>query len=197
MELSLVSADLNPIAIDRDIINGNFLGSPNGLNTTQWVSPWFVEYVLPTHTFETAPKVDVIMVPGGAGTRNLTGTQPHVDFIRERFDCLQYMMTVCTGASLLARTGKIAGRNATTNKAAFNWVKSVPGADKVNWIAKARWVVDGNVWTSSGVSAGTDQILGWIEHVYGRNKSETIRIGMEWNALNQTDDPFAAVYGLA
>lgn len=138
------------------------------------------------------------MVPGGAGTRNLNATQPHVDWLKTRVDDpeLDYMMTVCTGTSILARTGKFAGKNATTNKAAFDWVKSVDGAEDVNWIAKARWVVDGNLWTSSGVSAGTDMTLAWIEHVYGKNESERIRITMEWNALNQTDDPFAELYGL-
>ena len=193
MTLSLLSTNMDPVSVDRTIIDGisqGMLGSS--------ASPYFAQFVLPTHTFDDAPELDVIMVPGGAGARNLNGTQPAVDWLRERMDDpeLDYMMTVCTGASLLARTGKMAGKNATTNKAAFNWVKSVEHADEVNWIAKARWVVDGNLWTSSGVSAGTDMTLAWIEHMYGRNKSEEIRIGMEWNALNQTDDPFADLYGL-
>lgn len=193
MTLSLVSHDMEPLSIDRTIIDGvsqGMLGSS--------ASPYFSQFVLPTHTFTDAPELDVIFVPGGTGTRSINGTQPAVDWLRTRMDDpeLDYMMTVCTGASLLARTGKIEGRNATTNKAAFNWVKSVEHADKVNWIAKARWVVDGNVWTSSGVSAGTDMTLAWIEEVWGRNQSESIRITMEWNALNQTDDPFAGLYGL-
>ncbi|KAI1414186.1 class I glutamine amidotransferase-like protein [Hypoxylon sp. FL1857] len=192
LTLSLVAADMHPVSAGRAVING----VPGAILDS---SPAFTQFVLPTHTFETAPALDAIIVPGGAGTRNIDGTQPVVDWLRGRFDDpeLGYMMTVCTGASLLARTGKIAGRNATTNKAAFNWVKSVEHADEVNWIAKARWVVDGNVWTSSGVSAGTDMALGWIEHLYGRNESERVRILMEWIALNQTDDPFAAIYGLA
>lgn len=194
MTLSLISADLSPVSIDRTILDGVVYG--NAANSS---SPYFTEYVVPTHTLEDAPHdFDVLFVPGGGGTRNISGTQPHVDWLRDRLENEppKYLWTVCTGASLAARTGKLAGRNATTNKAAFNWVKSVEGADKVNWIAKARWVVDGNYWTSSGVSAGTDMMLGWIEHEYGRNESERIRIGMEWNALNQTDDPFAAEYGL-
>ncbi|OTA57430.1 ThiJ/PfpI family protein, partial [Hypoxylon sp. EC38] len=191
MTLSLVSNNMEPVSAGRAVVDGGILDSSS--------SPHFTEFVVPTHTFETAPAFDAIIVPGGAGTRNISNTQPVVDWLRSRFDDpeLSYMMTVCTGASLLARTGKIAGRNATTNKAAFNWVKSVEHADKVNWIAKARWVVDGNVWTSSGVSAGTDMTLGWLEHLYGRNESEKIRVLMEWVALNQTDDPFAALYGLA
>jgi putative intracellular protease/amidase len=198
MEISLISADLNPIAADRNIINGVFQGSPDGNNSgAPTVSPYFTEYIIPTHTLEDAPELDVLMVPGGGGAYNMSGTEPYVDFIRDRFDSLQYMMTVCVGTSLLARSGKIAGKNATTNKSAFEWVKSVPGADEVNWIPKARWVVDGNVWTSSGVSAGTDQMLGWIAHVWGHDLSTTIKNVMEWNALNATEDPFAALYGLS
>lgn len=200
MTLSLISTDLEPVSIDRTIIDGvsqGMLGSS--------ASPYFSQFVLPTHTFtDEAPNdLDVILVPGGAGTRNLTATQPAVDWLRARMDAnsssggLDYTLTVCTGASLLARTGYLEGRNATTNKAAFDWVRSVEHADKVNWVPKARWVVDGNVWTSSGVSAGTDMTLSWIEHVYGRNASEAVRISMEWVALSQTDDPFAGLYGLA
>ncbi|ETS81116.1 hypothetical protein PFICI_06118 [Pestalotiopsis fici W106-1] len=164
MTLSLLSTDLKPVSIDRTIIDGVYQG------TSTWLSQYFSEFVLPTNTFDDDLDLDVIMVPGGAGTRNLNATQPHVDWLKARVDDpdLDYMMTVCT----------------------------VDGAEDVNWIAKARWVVDGNLWTSSGVSAGTDMTLAWIEHVYGRNESERIRIMMEWNALNQTDDPFAELYGL-
>ncbi|KAI0179055.1 class I glutamine amidotransferase-like protein [Hypoxylon sp. FL1284] len=187
MTLSLISADLAPVSSDRPVASA--------------VSQNFTEFVVPTHTLADAPELDVIIVPGGAGGVDFEATQPHVDFVRRRMDDGEsgpaYVMSVCTGASLLARTGRLAGRNATTNKAAFNWVRSVEHAEDVNWIAKARWVVDGNIWTSSGVSAGTDMALAWIEHVYGRNDSENVRIQMEWNAMNQTDDPFAALYGLA
>ncbi|KAI1206991.1 class I glutamine amidotransferase-like protein [Annulohypoxylon truncatum] len=198
MTLSLISADLAPVSIDRSILNG-ISGGPLASSA----SPNFTQFVLPTHTFGTAPPLDVIIVPGGSGVRDINATQPHVDWLRARLDDdddepgLSYVMTVCTGASLLARTGRIAGRNATTNKAAFEWVKSVEHAADVNWIAKARWVVDGRVWTSSGVSAGTDMALGWVEHLFGRNESEGLRVELEWNGLNRTEDPFAAYYGLS
>jgi transcriptional regulator GlxA family with amidase domain len=191
MTLSLLSTDLKPVSVDRTIIDGEYLGMPSA-------SPFFTEYVLPTHTLDDAPEFDVILVPGGGGTRNLNRTQPHVDFLTKHVlePNLDYVLSVCTGASLLARTGQFAGKNATTNKMAFRWVQTVEHADEMNWIAKARWVVDGNLWTSSGVSAGTDMTLGWIEHVWGFNTSESVRVAMEWNSLNQTEDPFADYYGL-
>jgi putative intracellular protease/amidase len=196
MTLSILSTDLNPVSVERQIFDGVSYG-----NTGKSASPFFTEWVLPTHSFDDAPDLDVIIVPGGSGTRNLTATQPHVDWLSERLgnsDCEwpQYMMTVCTGTALLARTGKIGGRNATTNKAAFKWVQEQEGAQDVNWIAKARWVVDGKLWTSSGVSAGVDMTIAWVEHAFDRNQSETTKRMMEWNFLEQEDDPFAAEYGL-
>ncbi|KAI5857383.1 class I glutamine amidotransferase-like protein [Durotheca rogersii] len=193
MTLSLISETLDPISIDRSIIGGQVQGM-----LASSASPYFSQFVLPTHTLADAPASDVLIIPGGPGTRNLAATQPYVDWIGARVDDpgLAYLMTVCTGTSLLARTGKIAGRRATTNKAAFRWVQSVPHADAVRWVARARWVVDGNLWTSSGVSAGTDMTFGWVAHRYGRDVSESLRHRIEWNALAQDDDPFADYYNL-
>jgi putative intracellular protease/amidase len=197
MTLSMVAHDMNPVSIDRTIIDGVVLG-----NLSTSASPDFSQFVLPTHTFDNAPRPDVIILPGGLGTRNLTGTQSAVDWVSAQLGdegeggWPEYVMTVCTGTSILARTHKIGGKNATTNKAAFNWVKQQDGADEVNWIAKARWVTDGKLWTSSGVSAGTDMLLGWIGARYGAAEQERIMVSMEWNSLGQADDPFADYYNL-
>lgn len=197
MTLSLLSHNMDPVSVDRTIIDGVSLGMGGSS-----ASPYFTQFILPTHTFDNATELDVIMVPGGAGTRNLNATQPAVDYLTRLLgndgedSWPQYVMTVCTGAALAARTGRIGSHNATTNKAAFNWVKTQEGADEVNWIARARWVVDGKLWTSSGVSAGTDMTLNWIEHLHGRNESERVRILMEWNDLKQDEDPFADYYDL-
>ena len=197
MTLAMLSHNMDPVSVDRLIINGVSLG-----NAGNSASPFFASYALPSHTFEDAPDLDVIIVPGGGGTRNLTSTQPAVNYLSQLLgddgeaSWPDYVLTVCTGTALVSRTGKIAGKNATTNKAAFKWVQTQEGADQVNWIKRARWVVDGKLWTSSGVSAGTDMTLGWIEHLHGRNTSEDIRIRMEYNSLEQEDDPFADYYDL-
>ncbi|KAF1992477.1 class I glutamine amidotransferase-like protein [Aulographum hederae CBS 113979] len=183
--LSLISQTMDPVWVDR---------SPIPLREGI-ASPEFYETVNPTHTFSTAPDLDIIIVPGGGATRNLNATQPYVDFLSSRWtDDLTFMMSVCTGASLLARTGKMDGRNATSNKAAFKWVMST--GPNVNWVKKARWVVDGNLWTSSGVSAGTDMMIGWIESEYGTDKATNLANLMEWNRMGQDNDPFAELYGL-
>lgn len=74
-----------------------------------------------------------------------------VQFVKDTYPKLRYLNTICTGSALLARTGILDGRRATSNKAFYKIVTAERPA--VNWIPKARWVVDGNIYTSSGVSA--------------------------------------------
>lgn len=74
-------------------------------------------------------------------------------------------MTICTGSALLAKTGLLNDKYATSNKRSFEWVKI--SFDQVKWIEKARWVVDGKYYTSSGVSAGIDIALVFISDIQG------------------------------
>ena len=100
------------------------------------------------------------------------------------------MVTICTGASIAAWAGILNGRNATTNKIRFHNIAAE--RPQVNWIRKARWVVDGNIWTSSGIAAGIDTILAFIEAMYGRESAVRTATIMEyeWHE-DSTDDPFA------
>ena len=111
-----------------------------------------------THTYENAPALDVLLVPGGAGTRALGkvngGDTSAETFINNRLGQLDYLLSVCTGSVILARSGVLDGKRATTNKGAWREVTGEVGTDKVIWVPTARWVVDGKIWTSSGVSAG-------------------------------------------
>lgn len=79
--------------------------------------------VLPTHTYDTAPDdIEVLLVPGGFGTRDSSSTKAARDFIRDRFPKLKFLLTVCTGSALVAQTGVLDGKEATSNKNAFKWV---------------------------------------------------------------------------
>ena len=115
----------------------------NSKNSSFWPK------ILPTHTFATAPELDVLLVPGGAGVR-APDVKNITDFIADRYPSLEYLITVCTGAGLAAKSGVLDGRRATTNKSAWSTVTA--WGPNVNWIRQARWVVDGNIWTASGVS---------------------------------------------
>lgn len=158
------------------------------------VNSTFGESVVPTHTFDDAPPLDVLMVPGGTGSRapDLNST---IEFIARTYPTVQYLITICSGSALVSKSGLLDGKKATTNKAAYKSL--TPWRPQVNWIPQARWVVDGNIWTSSGVSAGIDAILAFIEQVYGSEAARTVTNYMEYDRHTDASwDPFAELWNL-
>jgi putative intracellular protease/amidase len=146
--------------------------------------------ITPDHSFASAPPLDVLMVPGGAGTRRLVDDAALLAFVRRQDEGSSWTTSVCTGAAILAKAGVLDGRAATTNKLAFEWVGSQ--SDAVTWRSRARWVVDGKYVTSSGVSAGTDMALALVERLYNRTAARAAAAVAEyhWNDDPQSD-PFA------
>ena len=127
---------------------------------------------------------------GGRGTRREVDNAKLIDWISRHAAKSTVVATVCTGAALLARTGHLDRRKATTNKAAMGWV--MQQGPNVVWQRRARWVVDGRYYTSSGVSAGIDMALGLIARLHGRETAERAARVMEyvWND-DPDNDPFA------
>jgi transcriptional regulator GlxA family with amidase domain len=139
--------------------------------------------------------LDVLLIPGGRGTRRLVSDQPFLDELRRQSDKARFVATVCTGSGLLARTGALDGMSATSNKFAFSWATSQ--GPRVNWIAKARWVEDGRFFTSSGVSAGMDMALGLIARIFDKETSLRVANWAEYDWHQDKDwDPFAKLNGL-
>lgn len=134
---------------------------------------------------------DVVVMPGGAGTRPLVCDGRFLTVLRGLAGSAGFCLTVCTGSVLLAGTGLLDGHRATSNKRALSWVKSV--RPQVDWIGCARWVRDGRFVTSSGVSAGIDMALGFIASQYGSELAECIAHDTEyiWNN-DPRKDPFAS-----
>jgi transcriptional regulator GlxA family with amidase domain len=137
-----------------------------------------------------APKLDVLLVPGGMGTRREVGNKSLLDWLARAAEHAEIVASVCTGSALLAKAGLLDGKRATTNKRAFDWVRSQ--GPKVAWQPQARWVEDGKFWTSSGVSAGTDMALALIARLCGIERAHEAADWAEyiWNE-DSTDDPFA------
>jgi len=129
----------------------------------------------------------ILFLPGGQGTRKVIQDNAYVRKLKEMAEQAIYCITVCTGSALLAATGTLKGKKATSNKIAFSWVKSVD--KEVEWIPKARWVVDGKFYTSSGVSAGMDMALGFIADRHGVRKADEIATVIEyiWNRDKEKD----------
>lgn len=135
------------------------------------------------------PPLDALLVPGGIGTRAGVEDTALLAWLRERTDAADLVMSVCTGSALLARTGVLDGRRATSNKRAFDWVASQ--GPNVTWVRRARWVTDGKFWTSSGVSAGIDMTLALVARLHGADAATDAarRIEFAWHR-DAEDDPF-------
>jgi len=143
-----------------------------------------------------AKGLDVLLVPGGWGTRREVDNAAFIDELRRQCGNARFVASVCTGSALLAKAGVLDGLSATTNKRAFGWVASQ--GPRVNWVAKARWVEDGKFFTSSGVTAGMDMALGLIARMFDRETSVRISQGAEYEWHQDKGwDPFARLNGLA
>ncbi|KAF8455789.1 class I glutamine amidotransferase-like protein [Kalaharituber pfeilii] len=163
-----------------------------GLVSTNTSVPFYETFVA-THSIYSskAKELDVLLVPGGPGTRTLD--PEYVEYIRNVYPCLQYLLVVCTGAGTVAKTGILDGRKATGNKAAWQWI--IAQGPNVDWVRQARWVVDGNIWTTSGVAAGIDGTLAWIREVYGEDQAVWTANMMEYERhANASWDPFSDIW---
>lgn len=123
--------------------------------------------------------IEVFLIPGGLGTRKEVENKILIDKIIEISNLSKYVMTVCTGSALLAKTGLLDGKEATSNKRAFAWVMT-NGANVI-WNKKARWTVDEKYYTSSGVSAGIDMALGFLADRHGVELARKVASEIEYN----------------
>ncbi|RLN37155.1 hypothetical protein BBJ28_00025199 [Nothophytophthora sp. Chile5] len=141
---------------------------------------------------DVAEKLDILVIPGGRGRVELQKDEGFMRFVRSSAEQATFVLTVCTGSAILAATGFLDGRRATTNKIAYQGVVDAnPG---VQWVHKARWVEDGNVWTSSGVTAGLDMAYAFVSREYGKPVADGIARYIE--SVPNTDasnDPFATL----
>lgn len=139
---------------------------------------------------EAAPP-DIVLVPGGIGTRTLVADPDVLGWLSEFCQRADLVASVCTGSGVLAAAGLLDGYRATSNKRAFAWASSQ--GRRVEWVPQARWVEDRNRWTSSGVAAGMDMTLAIIARLHSEQLAEETadRVEYEWHR-DPDRDPFAA-----
>lgn len=136
-------------------------------------------------------KPEIILVPGGLGTRKQVNNLKLLDKIKELSLASDYVLSVCTGSALLAKSGLLDGKKATSNKRAFSWASSQ--GTNVEWDKKARWKIDGKYYTSSGVSAGMDMALGFLADRHGIDFARKVAKEIEYNWIEDKDnDNFVA-----
>jgi transcriptional regulator GlxA family with amidase domain len=122
--------------------------------------------VTPDHAFDDAPGIDILVVPGGFGTRALLEDAGTLDWIREIARLAKRVTSVCTGALLLARVGLLRDRPATTHRSALDLLAGMDPSIAVD--RERRVVFADRVVTSAGVSAGIDMALDLVEQLHGR-----------------------------
>jgi cyclohexyl-isocyanide hydratase len=140
--------------------------------------------LVPTHTFENCPRLDLICVPGGiAGVVRAMGDRETIDFVRRQASEAKYVTSVCTGAFILGVAGLLKGRRATTHWA-FTELLPLVGAT----YEKGRVVKDGSVITAGGVTSGIDFGLRAVAEIAGESVAQAIQLGLEYDP----DPPFAS-----
>jgi transcriptional regulator GlxA family with amidase domain len=122
--------------------------------------------VMPHHAWADAPSIDILVIPGGFGTRALLNDQPTLDWIRAVAAGSSLVTSVCTGALLLAQAGLLKGQRATTHWAGLDLLASL---DPTVQVQRGSRVVSDIVVTSAGVSAGIDMAFSIVERVCGRD----------------------------
>jgi transcriptional regulator GlxA family with amidase domain len=139
------------------------------------------------YSFADAPNVDMVLIPGGFGTFAEAKNPVMLEFVQKSGPKSEALMSVCSGSGVLAHAGLLDGRKATSNKLFFNAITE--HASNVEWLEDARWVEDGHIFTSSGVSAGTDMSLAVIAKHYGQEKAEQIAVmtEYEWQSDSTAD----------
>jgi transcriptional regulator GlxA family with amidase domain len=154
------------------------------------------------------------------GTRHIPNMKTIHPFLFKVIPKLNYLLTICTGSALVAQTGLLDHRKATSNKRSWSWV--IAQGPNVNWVGKARWVVDEptipleprssildvdpgveaggkgvSIWTSSGIAAGMDMTFAWVKNIYGKEIADQLANSLEYERHEDSAwDPYSEIWGV-
>ncbi len=131
------------------------------------------------HALATAPPLSVLVHPGGQGTRPLMRDDQHLAWVRAQRDHVPLMASVCTGALVYAAAGLLRGRPATTHWAALDELAAAEPSVQLR--PTERYVDDGDVVTSAGVSAGIDMALHLVARLSGHDRALQVRRGIQYD----------------
>jgi len=135
--------------------------------------------VVAEHGFDDAPELDLVLVPGGQGSRVEMDNPVMIDWLRKAAEPCTWVTSVCTGAILLCRAGLATGCEVTTHWGYIETLREL--APDVSVKENVRYVRDGRVVTSAGVSAGIDMSLWLVGEIYGAEHARTTRRFMEYD----------------
>ncbi len=130
----------------------------------------------PHVSFADCPPLDYLLVPGGMGTRTEVDNPVIIDFITAQAKHCKAVLSVCTGSFMLHRAGLLAGKRATTHWASLDRLRALGDMQ----VVEERFVRDGNVWCSAGVSAGIDMTLAFIAALAGDETAGQVQLAAEY-----------------
>jgi transcriptional regulator GlxA family with amidase domain len=130
----------------------------------------------PHSDFASCPPLDYLLVPGGEGTRREVDNPSLIRFVSDQARHCKAVLSVCTGAFILHRAGLLSGLRATTHWASLDRLREFADVQ----VVEERIVQDGNIWTSSGVSAGIDLMLAFIASMAGEEKAGVVQLASEY-----------------
>lgn len=134
--------------------------------------------VTPDHSFATAPKYDLIVIPGGPGVKEALSNQALLDWIRDRSGDTPWITSVCTGSLLLAKSGLLDGKKATTHFDSIHWMRTQFPA--IDVIEDVKYVDEDRIVTSGGVATGIHMSLHMVDRLAGRSMAEDVSRVMEF-----------------
>ena len=138
-------------------------------------------------TFADAPAFDVLLVPGGIGTRDEMKNPTMLDFLRKQAEGAEWVTSVCTGSAVLEAAGLTRGRKITTHWGYLPTLRENAG-EGTEVLERVRYVRDGNLLTAAGVSAGIDAALWLVGELYGVPHARITQKMMEYDPA----PPYAA-----
>lgn len=145
------------------------------LNAMTPVGEHGMRFVADVH-FSEAEAPDVIFVPGGSGSRIAMEDPSVIAYLQEQSNRCKAILSVCTGSFLMQKAGLFKGRRATTHWAFLSHLREDPEVT----VVEERFVHDGNIWSSGGVSAGMDMMLAFIAHSFGHDVAASIQLSAEY-----------------
>ncbi|MAE94982.1 MAG: thiamine biosynthesis protein ThiJ [Deltaproteobacteria bacterium] len=134
--------------------------------------------VLPDHGFDDAPQLDVLLVPGGQGTRREVDNPTVIEWIRKVGAQCEWVTSVCTGALLLHEAGFARGKRVTTF---HGFVDDLRARGDVTVLDGPRYVRDGNLVTAAGVSAGIDMALWLVGQLHSPQVARRVQRGIQYD----------------
>ena len=134
--------------------------------------------VIPHYTFENCPHLDILVVPGGWGTRRELNNPVMLDWLRARAVEVETLTAVCTGSMLLGFAGLLNGLHATTHWQSLDWMRDSFPSVTVEY--EKHVVEDGPVLTSAGISAGIDMALKVVARYFGEDIARATARHMEY-----------------